>query len=35
MIDCQVLQLRNDPNPAVREAAILCIEVSMLYLSVI
>ncbi|KAL5161481.1 Agamous-like MADS-box protein AGL21 [Glycine soja] len=26
MIDCQVLQLRNDPNPAVREAAILCIE---------
>ncbi|KAG4963598.1 hypothetical protein JHK84_040681 [Glycine max] len=26
MIDCQVLQLLNDPNLAVREAAILCIE---------
>lgn len=28
----QILQLLSDPNPAVREAAILCIEVSMPYL---
>ena len=27
-LDYQILQMLNDPNPGVREAAILCIEVS-------